>query len=101
MNIKSDIKARITLTGRDCIGNGCRPIHRIGDYLTTGLHQYINCDILKKNESIEGTITFITPEAYPHSLKVGMRIEFQEGSRIIGYAEVLEIYNNVLVEDYL
>lgn len=99
VNVEPDIKARITLTGRDCIGNGCRPTHRIGDYLTTGLHQYINCDILRKNESVEGMITFITPETYPHSLKVGMRMEFQEGSRIIGYAEVLEIYNNVLVED--
>lgn len=98
MNVEPDIKARITLTGRDCICNECRPIHRIGDYLTTGLHQYINCDILRKNESVEGTITFITPEAYPHSLKVGMRIEFQDGSRIIGYADVLEIYNDVLAD---
>lgn len=98
MNVEPDVKARITLTGRDFIGNGCRPIHRIGDYLTTGLHQYINCDILRKNESVEGTITFITSEAYPHSLKVGMRIEFQDGSQIIGYADVLEIYNDVLAE---
>ena len=35
-------------------------------------------------------------EFYPHSLKNGMIIRFQEGGHITGCIEVLEIYNNVL-----
>lgn len=42
------------------------------------------------------TITFLSPEHYPHSLKVGMRLVFQDGSKIAGYAEILEIYNELL-----
>lgn len=96
MNLKPDIKAKITLTGQDWVCSGYRPAHLVGNYLTSGAHQYFNRDELKLNETVEGTITFISPEIYPQSLKVGMKISFQEGSRIMGYAEVLEIYNDIL-----
>ena len=76
--------------------NGYRPAHLINDYLTTGIHEYFNVDILKSGETAEGTITFLSPEHYPHSLKVGMRLAFQEGAKIAGYAEILEIYNEFL-----
>lgn len=95
-NFKPDIKAKITLTDREFVYNGYRPAHLIGDHLTTGVHQYLNCGILKKNETAEGMITFISPEFYPHSLKNGMIVRFLEGSRVTGFIEVLEIYNAVL-----
>ena len=93
---KPDIKAKITLTDREFVYSGYRPAHLIGDYLTTGQHEYSNSDVLKKNETTEGMIIFISPEFYSHSLKVGMIIHFQEGARVTGYIEVLEIYNNIL-----
>ena len=68
----------------------------IGEYLTTGVQQYLGQEILRESETVEGTITFVSPEFYPHSLKKGMVIRFQEGSRITGYAEVLEVYNDLL-----
>lgn len=97
VNITPDIRARITVTKESPVYNGYRPAHLIGSYLTTGVHKYFNTEVLKNGETAEGTITFISPEYYPHSLKVGMRLIFQEGSRITGYAEILEIYNELLM----
>lgn len=95
-HMKPDIRASITLTREEPVYSGYRPAHLIGNYLTTGIHEYFNTNILKNGETVEGTISFISPEYYPHSLKVGMRLIFQEGSRITGYAEILEIYNELL-----
>lgn len=36
---------------------------------------------------------------YPHSLHRGMVLEIAEGSRVVGYAEVLEVYNELLRDD--
>ncbi len=94
--VKADIRARITLTNRDMVLSGYRPAHLIGDYLTTGVQSFIDTDSLKKGECTEGYITFVSPEAYPHSLKIGDTISFQEGSTITGYIEVIEIYNKLL-----
>lgn len=91
-----DVKARITLTGRDFVCSGYRPAHRIGDYLTTGVQEYRNVEMLKRGETAEGVIYFLSPEYYPHSLKCGMKIYFQEGAQITGYVEILEIYNEIL-----
>ena len=96
VNIKPDIRAKITLTQERPVYSGYRPAHLIGDYLTTGVQEYFNTDILKSGETAEGTITFLSPEHYPRTLKVGMRLVFQDGSKIAGYAEILEIYNEIL-----
>jgi elongation factor Tu len=94
--LKADIKALITITNKDCVYTGYRPAHQIDGYLTTGLHEYIDTDRICKGESKEGFITFISPEAYPHSLKVGDKISFQEGATVVGYAEVLDVINDIL-----
>ncbi len=96
MMIEADIKAKITLTGREFVMSGYRPAHLIGDYYTTGLHQYIGTDTLNKGESVEGYITFISPEYYPKSLKVGDMLDFYEGSKQVGNIKILEIYNELL-----
>ena len=43
-----------------------------------------------------GTITFITPEAYPHTLWVGKTMDICEGERIVGTATVEKVLNPVL-----
>ncbi len=93
---KPDIRARITLTRERPAYSGYRPTHLIGDYPTSGIHLYLGVDVLHCGETVEGEITLITPEAYPHSLEVGMRLIFREGERVTGYAEVVEIYNELL-----
>ncbi len=76
--------------------SGYRPAHFINGYFTTGLHQYFDVEKLECHKTAEGTITFISPEFYANSLSVGMKIEFYEGSHMVGYAEILEIYNDIL-----
>ena len=91
-----DIKAKVTLNENK---SGYRPSHLIiPDYLTTGVHVYADVEYLYPNHTAIGYITFISPEAYPHSLEVGQVIEIYEGSKVVGKVEVLEIYNIVLKE---
>lgn len=76
--------------------NGYRPSHLIKkNYLTTGVHHY-KSECLSKSDKILGTITFISPEDYPHTLWLGKRIQMYEGSICIGYAEVTKILNPIL-----
>ena len=93
---KPDIRANITLTRENSVSSGYRPAHLIGEYLTTGVHDYFDKETLNNGETVEGVITFISPEYYPNSLNVGMRLYFQEGSQTTGYADILEIYNELL-----
>lgn len=95
----ADVKAIIRLNGlrQTPAADGYRPAHRIKpDYLTTGIHHYTGQDFLCPGGICEGTITFLTPEVYPHCLQIGQIIDIQEGERIVGTAEILEIYNKLL-----
>lgn len=77
--------------------DGYRPAHLVqGDYLTSGIHHYYGVEMVFPGETVKGTITFITPEIYPHCLWIGKKIKIQEGSRIVGYATVTDIYNSIL-----
>ncbi len=97
--INYNIKAQIFLTDKDKCFSGYRPAHLINNYLTTGIHTYIDTDCLKKGESTEGYIKFISPEFYPHTIKVGDIIIFQEGSKTVGHIEVIEVLNDLLKAD--
>ena len=44
----------------------------------------------------KGTITFLSPEAYPHCLWIGKKINIQEGARVVGYATITKIFNPLL-----
>lgn len=96
VNTKHSIRARTTLAREKPVFSGYRPAHLIGDYLTTGVHEYFNKDVLKNGVTAEGTITILSPELYPHSLKVGMRLVFQEGAIVTGHDKILEIYNEII-----
>lgn len=77
--------------------DGYRPAHEIVEnYLATGIHHYYDVDSIPPDGTAKGTITFLTPEAYPHCLWIGKRINIQEGARIVGYATVTAIYNPLL-----
>jgi translation elongation factor EF-Tu-like GTPase len=98
-----DVEAEITLFSTEAggrqtpAGSGYRPGHKVrDDYITTGAHQYVGRDELAPGETALGTITFITPEVYPHCLWVGREIDIQEGSRVIGRARITKIYNAIL-----
>ena len=77
--------------------DGYRPAHLItDDYLTTGIHHYYKMNSVPPNGTAKGTITFLTPEAYPHCLWIGKRINIQEGDCVVGYATITKIFNPLL-----
>ncbi|MFF2450767.1 hypothetical protein ACFVSW_27445 [Neobacillus sp. NPDC058068] len=101
----ADVEAKITFLtteegGRNFpVYSGYRPAHLVKeDYLTTGTHHYYNKEKVELGETVLGTITFITPEAYPNTLWVGKRITIQEASHIVGYAEITKIFNETLLK---
>ena len=76
---------------------GYSPNHLVSDnYLTSGKHIYLEQDYVFPGHSAKTGIIFITPEYYPNCLSVGMTINIQEASRIVGYASVTKIHNEVL-----
>jgi elongation factor Tu len=66
------------------------------DYQTSGLHQYLDKDIVWPGESAIAVVTFISPEYYPHTLNPGMEIEFYEGHKAVGKVRILRIFNPLL-----
>ena len=76
------------------VASGYRPAHLIkDDCLTSGEHHYYDVDYVAPGETAKGTITFISPEDYPHCLWVGKKINIQEGAKIVGYATILKVLN--------
>lgn len=99
-----DIEAVITFLKREeggrktPVSSGYRPAHLVkDDYLTTGVHQYYSDENVLPGETVLGTITFITPEAYPNCLWEEKMIKIQEGGRLVGYAKVVKIFNDLLL----
>lgn len=80
--------------------NGYRPHHLVTDtYLTTGVHHYYDVDEVPPGGSAKGTITFLSPEAYPHCLWIGKEIRIQEGTHVVGSATITRIFNPLLYGD--
>lgn len=100
MNNSPDVEVLFEFNGsrKTPAADGYRPHHLIIDSnLTTGVHHYYDTQTVSPNGTAMGTITFITPEAYPHCLWVGKKINIQEGERIVGYATILTIFNPILL----
>ena len=84
-------------TRRTGVRDGYRPAHRVlEDYLTTGVHRYFDAETVAPDGEARGTITFITPESYPHTLWSGKTIDICEGERVVGTATVERVLNPVL-----
>ena len=93
----AEVIFRFNGTRRGPVADGYRPAHRIReDYLTTGVHCYLDAGEVAPDGEARGTITFITPEAYPHTLWVGKVLDIQEGERVVGTATVERVLNPVL-----
>lgn len=98
-----DVEAEITLLSTEDGGrqspvySGYRPGHKVReDYITTGSHTYFDCEEVLPGQTVQGAISFITPEAYPHCLWVGREIDLHEGSRVVGHVRITKIFNTLL-----
>lgn len=87
-------------TRRTPAADGYRPLHPVMDgCLTTGAHHYEGVHEVPPDGTAKGTITFISPESYPHCLRVGQVLPVQEGRRVVGRATILAILNPLLDAD--
>jgi translation elongation factor EF-Tu-like GTPase len=100
-----DIEAEVTFLpigdgGRSTPAlSGYRPNHLVlSDYLTSGHHEYKDKERVLPGESAITEIWFLSPEQYPKSMRVGKVIRVQEGSRLVGHAKVLKVFNEALRE---
>ncbi|WP_226668044.1 hypothetical protein [Microbulbifer aggregans] len=93
-----DALVRVCFSSKDIsVKNGYRPHYKVkDDYLTTTLHWFIDEGFAEPKRPTLAFVKFITPEAYPNCLEVGANIEILEGPRVVGHAEVQEIYNEQL-----
>lgn len=97
MPFKYDVKVIFRFIGdkKNNIYEGYRPAHMIQEeYLTTGIHSYYNIE--DNADEIKGMIAFISPEYYPHCLWIGKKIKMYEGSKLVGYATITQIFNPTL-----
>ncbi len=94
-----EVTFRFNGTRKGPVADGYRPAHWIReDYLTTGVHRYFDVAQVAPDGEARGTITFITPEAYPSSFWPGKVIPIQEGERVVGTAVVEKILNPILIK---
>ena len=92
-----EVTFRFNGTRRTPAADGYRPAHRVReDYLTTGVHHYFGVSEVGPDGIVRGTITFITPEAYPACLWAGKEIPIQEGERVVGIATIEKVLNPIL-----
>src|SRR5512144_19729 len=76
------------------VKSGYRPVHKLYDnYMTSDLHKYLNVDEAAPGHSVAVAVSFITPEAYPHSLWKGREITVLEGEHIVGTLKVIKVLN--------
>jgi len=80
--------------------SGYRPQYKVlPNYQTSTCHFFLNeDDYYFPGRAEKAFIKFITPDAYPHCFKRNIEIDVCEGSRIVGRATILEIYNELLLD---
>lgn len=85
--------------GKGAFSYGYRPVHQVTENtLTSGVHYYYDVKEVPPDGKAEGTITFLTPEAYPYCLYAGKVIPIIEGTVTVGEATVKRVLNPILDE---
>jgi elongation factor Tu len=102
-NFEPDAHVELTLLsvsdgGRDMtVTSAYRPHFRVADdYLTSTAHFFVDVETLSSGETCDSLVAFISPEAYPKSLRVGQVLDVCEASRVVGKAKIVEVYNDIL-----
>lgn len=74
-----------------------RPHHAIHEnYLTSGIHTYLDRELVHPGESAPVAVHFITPHFYPHCIWEGRDLLVQAGARLVGHLVVTRIINETL-----
>ena len=79
------------------VKDGYRADHRFDEqHIAIGVHHYQGVSQVSPGEFAFGTISFVAPEYYPHSLYEGKEILIQEGEKIVGSATVIKVNSPIL-----
>lgn len=82
------------------VKDGYRADHRFDEqHIAIGVHHYQGVSQVSPGESAFGTISFVAPEYYPHSLYEGKEILIQEGEKVVGSATVIKINSPILKKE--
>jgi len=80
--------------------SGYRPVIDIkSDYWTSVHMEFPEVDHVTTGEKVTAEVWFLTPEVYPHTLWVGRTLHVAEGSRQVGEATVLNVFNSLLLKN--
>jgi hypothetical protein len=103
MNSAPDAEVVLRLTpaasgGKECaVRSGYRPTYAIRpDYLTSVNHELLDLFEIAPGSEGRAKVWFITPEVYPNTLWPGREIPVSEGTRVVGLALVMSVFNPVL-----
>jgi elongation factor Tu len=79
------------------VHSGYRPAHKLFEnYLTSGIHEYVDAEKVAPGESVQVKVWLITPEVYPASLWEGREVTVHEGEHMVGSLKVIRILNPIL-----
>ena len=78
---------------------GYRPLYDVcSEFWTSSNHEFLDLSTVHTGQSSRANVWFLSPEHYPHSLWVGRVLNVAEGSRIVGAATVLKVFNPLLLK---
>ncbi|WP_147297833.1 hypothetical protein [Trinickia dinghuensis] len=76
--------------------SGYRPIYKVRDDYWSSAHHEFDATGVCTGRQGKAEVWLLSPEAYPRTFGVGRRIEVAEGSRIVGFVDVLQVLNPLL-----
>ena len=92
-----NVKFEFNQQRQTAVKDGYRADHRFDEqHIAIGVHHYQGVSQVSPGESAFGTISFVAPEYYSHSLYEGKEILIQEGEKIVGRATVIKVNSPIL-----
>ena len=92
------------LPSHGAVRSGYRPQHLLHEnYQSSGMHIYLDRDLVNPDEWVPLQVQLITPEVYPCCIWEGRVLSILEGPRLVGEVTVNRILNDslrVLPEHY-
>ncbi|WP_143135743.1 M15 family metallopeptidase domain-containing protein [Burkholderia ubonensis] len=81
------------------VNSGYRPVYYVRpDYWSSAHHEFIGRDSVETGEQSLAEVWLVTPEAYPHTFWTGRQLEIREATRVVGKAEVIQVFNLILTK---
>jgi len=81
------------------VASGYRPLYDVcSEFWTSSHHEFLDLSTVQTGQTSRANVWFLSSEHHSHSLWVGRALHVTEGSRIVGAATVLKVFNPLLVK---